>query len=353
MMIPVFRPARRSIPALCLFMAACDVPTELPRWNTRWVVPLDSTVVSVGSLLPSGVEVTADGSAFQLSLPGTTISLSLADICGAPCAAFNGRVVPKPAFTSTLHSTIALPADVASVTLTGGRLDVQFSHSFSFDPIRPGGSARGSVTTSFTSGGATLARDSVLGVQTALPANTPLARTLTLAAGRVTPVVDLDVTLASPAGDPVRIDTSERFTVSATPSQVRASEATIRVRNRSITARQVALHLDDVDQTVIDRAQGGAIRFELVNPFQVSGTLDVSITAPGVSIRKPIQAGPGTTQGRIELTRAELRSILGRPDVRLSATGTVSAPQGTISVRPSQALRIRTRLELVLGTEEG
>src|SRR5581483_9237204 len=65
---PTTVPMRHIRTGLCLVtlasLAACDVPTGLPKYDTEWNVPGKSTSISVNSLLPSGVSATSDNSAF-------------------------------------------------------------------------------------------------------------------------------------------------------------------------------------------------------------------------------------------------------------------------------------------------
>lgn len=354
-MFPWTRPrnVRRLAPAaLLMLLGACDIPTALPRWTTTFVVPLDSARVTVASLLPSAVQV-ADGSAFQLSLQPVTFSRSLGEICGAPCTLAAGQTVPKPAFTVTFGAQVPLPTDVVGAGVSAGQLRVRLSHNFSFDPLRPSATARGHLVITAVSAGRTLARDSVPGEGVAFPAATALERVLALAPGRLDGPVDVTVRLHSPAGDPVRIDPTQRFTVTATPEAIRLSDVQVRVQNRTVSAAQVQLDLDDIDAAVLDQVRGGALRVEVANPFAVAGTLDVAITAPGTAVRRSVQIASGTTAYRLELSEAEIRSFLGSPDVRITVSGTVSAPSGTVTLTPAQALVVRARLELILGSQEG
>jgi hypothetical protein len=329
-------------------LAACDVPTALPRWNTRWLLPLDSSRISVSSLLPSGVQLTGD--VFALDLPSVTFGRTLAQMCGTPCVAAAGQVVPKPAFTTTFGTQIDLPADVASAQLTAGQLQVSLSHTLSFDPIRPSATARGYIVLSAVSGGRVVARDSISGTTTAFSPGTVLHRTVPISAGPLTPPIEVTVRVFSPAGDPVTVDPTQRITIVVTPQQARVSQVEIRVVNRAVTASEVELDLQDLDATVIDQVREGALRVDVENPFALGGTLAVEISWPSGTVRKTIELAPGSSQYRIPLSEQEIHSFLAQPSVQISVTGTLSAPSGTITVTPLQAVVIRPRLELTLGT---
>src|SRR5205085_12638178 len=88
---------------LLVAVSACEVPTKLPSWDQTWLIPGDSTKVSVSELLPKTGELTVSTSggqpvfAFNMATPAA-ISRSLGQVCAA-CAAANGATVPKPAFT--------------------------------------------------------------------------------------------------------------------------------------------------------------------------------------------------------------------------------------------------------------
>jgi hypothetical protein len=88
------------------------------------------------------------------------------------------------------------------------------------------------------------------------------------------------------------------------------------------------------------------------NPFAVTGTIEVVITSPAGQVRKPVQLVAGTVEYRIPLTEAEIRLFLGQPGVQISVSGTVTAPSGTVTVTPAQAVVLRSRLELTLGARE-
>ena len=84
-------------------VSACDVPTKLPSWDQTWLIPGDSTRVSVSELLPKTGELTVSTfggqPVFALNVTApATISRSLGQVCSA-CAAANGTTVPKPAIS--------------------------------------------------------------------------------------------------------------------------------------------------------------------------------------------------------------------------------------------------------------
>ncbi len=335
---------------LLLLAAGCDFPTSLPKWNTQWLVPVRNTEFTVAQLLPTAVITTADNSAFVVSVAPITISRSLAALCAA-CVPVNGLVVAKPAFTATVSDTLRLPSDVAAATLAGGTVAVSIANGLDFDPIRPSATQRGTITLTLTSGSATIGTLTLNGATDVLPANSSLTRSVTLASGvPVSGKIAAVLAVSSPAGDPVRIDASETFSITVTPQTIRVSDATVAVSGKSVAIQPVELNVSDIDQSLIDRVQAGALVLGIVNPFGVTGTLNLTIVGPGVTIRKPVQLGTGATTQRVPFTTDEIKSILGRSGVTFTATGPVSSPQ-PVKVSPAQAAQVTAQLELTLGSQ--
>ncbi|MEX0912625.1 MAG: hypothetical protein WD031_04265, partial [Gemmatimonadota bacterium] len=332
---------------------ACDnIPTELPKWNTTWVIPSGTTDFSVGEFLPGGIAVSEGGSEFLLSLDPVTFSRSIGELCG-PCSAADGFVVPKPAFTADFDADVALPGEILSVEIAGGELMVELEHDFSFDPINPSASADGYLVITATRGSTLLAKDSINGATSELPPNTPVLRQLSLGAGAVDGPITVGVRLHSPAGDPVLLDSDQRLTVSASANDVRVTETTVRITDQSVSAEEVELPLEDLDTEISDRVKSGALRMEIDNPFDVSGSLQVRISAPGAAaIVKTLQIPAGVSSQRVEFSGSELRSILGEPGVTMNVEGGVSSPTAGTAVRPNHAITIDGQLELTVGPKE-
>ena len=343
----------RFAPGLALLaLGACEVPTSLPEWDTLWIAPGQSTTISVASLLPGQVSVTGGGDAFQLDVAPVSFQESLGEACPA-CALANGFTLPKPAFTLEISATAPLPSDVVTANLASGQVAVALTHNFGFDPLRPSASARGYLVLTARSGTTTLVRDSISGNDLAWPQGSTINRTLSLSPAVIASGVEVAAKLYSPAGDPVKIDTNQRLSLTATPTLLRASEAKVHVTNQAITVEEVDLDLEDIDDVVVDHQKGGALLLDISNPFDVTGNLALTITAPGTTINRQLALKTGDFTARIELSESDLSSILGRSPVRLSATGSVSGPAGGVTVKPSQNVDIDSRLELTIGPKEG
>lgn len=343
---------------------ACDVPTSPPRWNTTWHVPADSSAIAISSLLPASVTVVdmAGTPAFAMDVSGTSFSRSLGEACNA-CVLANGTRVPKPEFTIAGSSTVALPTDVASADLVGGFIDYSLGHSFDFDPLRPSSDAavRGWFTATISRGSTVVARDSVNGAELAFPPGTTHARVVALGASHAAPLridgpLTVAVTLYSPSGDEITMNSSHSVTVHATPRELRVGEARVSVPSRTLVARESTIDLSGLGQEVSSRVRSGAVILNISNPFAVQGLMSATLTAPGgTPIVKEVAlplGGQSTApvRLRVDLTSTELSALLGHPDVSVAVKGNVEAPSGEVTVSPTQAFVVRSMLEVILAT---
>jgi len=345
------RRALRAAPMLALLAGACDYPTSLPKWDTQWLVPAKSTTLSPGQLLPANVTLASDNSAFLVSVAPVTISRSLGELCTA-CTALNGQTVAKPLFTATPTDTLRFPAGVSAATLAGGAVSISINNGLNFDPIRPGASSRGTLQLTLTSGGTTVGGLTLDGNSDALPAGQTTTRTITLTAGAVAGKIAVSMTVTSPLGDPVRLDTNQRFNVTATPQSIRFSDVTVSVTQKQVSVQQQTMNFSDIDQSVIDRVKDpSSLVLTINNPFAVTGTLTLNFINAAQPITKQVTLSGGTTTQRVSFTHQELQALLGRV-VTLTATGTVNAA-AAIKITPAQVVQINTQLELTLGPKEG
>ena len=213
------RTAWRRCPTACVALAAlaaCEIPTAIPQVDERFIAPPQSTTIGVASLLPAGVRLTPDSSAFIVDLPRASLARPLSADCPA-CAASNGTSVAKPAFVATVALSAALPADIVSAELTAGGVQLVVQNNYTFDPLRPSATARGFVVVTVMNGAVVLGRDSVNGATAALPAGGTLVRNIALS-GVINGSSPVTVTLrlVSPAGDPVQMDAGRTLVDRAT-----------------------------------------------------------------------------------------------------------------------------------------
>ncbi len=327
--------------------AGCDVPTALPIYETTWSVPAKTTTISVNSLLPSNqVTVTADNSAFQVTLSPstTTITRSLDQDC-SPCVASNGLSVPKPSFSGGGSSTLGFPSTVAGATLVNDTLTVTISNGYNFDPLRPSANARGHLILTVQNGTAIVGRDSVDGATAALPASGTLIRKIPLA-GTVSAAGGLQVStqLSSPAGDPVVMDASRTISVSGSAGSVLVSSAQVNLSNQDVAATPSTIDLGGLDSSITRRVNGATLEMTVTNPFDVSGTLDITLTGAS-PITKSIVLTDGMTKPSMTFTQDEIQNLLGHT-VTMTVAGTVSG--SNVAVRPGQTVSVASRLVFTL-----
>jgi hypothetical protein len=331
--------------------AACDFPTEPPRYEQTWVVPVERITIGVAELLPAGIDLSADSAAFVTETPEASIAVSLAEACGTPCVLASGLEAPKPAFRDTLRATITLPADLVSAALTGGALDATLAHDFSFDPLRPGAdpdAPRGHIVIRVTSGGNTVAFDSIDGADRAFPAGVDLVPSLDVMPVEANDTVAMEIALYSPAGDSTTILATDTLGVRFAPSALLIGSATIAASGITIDSVTTRLDFGDIDATTAARVQRGALRFGVRNPFTVTGALDMVFTGDFPAIERVLAIREGDYGERLEFTGTEVRAILGSEGVEAVASGSVSAEGGTLTVAPPDALVLDSEFELVL-----
>lgn len=330
--------------------AACDIPTAAPIYDTLWETPGKSTSISVNTILPSGVQVTPDGAAFQVTVTpsSTTLQRTLAQDCPA-CVPLHGQMAPKPAFTGSGTADITLPSSVASATLVRDTVWVSITNGFSFDPIRPSATARGYLLIHVKNGNVTIGRDSLDGATTSLAAGSTRTRAIPLS-GTITGANGLRVvtTLFSPAGDPVMIDIGASITATLTVGTFYVSAARVTVANQTVSSTPTSLDLTGIDDAIRRRANGGSLRLTIDNPFDVTGELAVSVLGAEIPIQKTLSLAGGRTARAIEFTKQELAAMLGR-NVSIAIGGAVTG--ASVDVAPGQGVSVTSRLQVALGIE--
>lgn len=350
-MLRSFRPvAGLALASLCA-ATACDFPTAPPRFETRFVVPVEPTRIAIGELLPAGVTETPERDAFSIDVPGFALSRTLGEMC-SECALANGLTLPKPAFTFELSRDLELPAELIRAEVVEGGVRVSLANDLGFDPLRPGSGSRGTLELALSAAGREIAHLLVRGEDTGFPSGSTLTRTLEVAPGEVTEPLVFELTLDSPEGDPVRIESERGLGVEVEPLPFLVAEVEVRLAEQAVEVAGVPLDATNVDPGLVERVRGGAVDLETESPWAVSGTLTLRLDG----IVRSVEVAPGTRTQRMELSEEEIRGILGR-EVTLTAEGSLSATGGSILLRPGQELTISPRLllEVELGglPEEG
>ena len=332
---------------------ACGLPTEVPKaplLDVRWVVPTQSSRITVGSLLPNGVTILPDNSGFTVAIPNSTVTRTLSQDCSA-CAASNGLTAPKPAFVGTASLSASLPVEITSSALVGGTLQVVISHNYTFDPLRPNAAASGAkgyAVITVSNGTTVIGKDSIDGTTTALPPNTPVTRSIPLS-GAITgsSPVTATVVINSPLGDPVLIDASRTLSATSSAVGLKVASANVTVVGRQFNSTS-SIDLSGIDSTVTNHVQNGALVLTLVNPFAVTSTLTVKFSPQGgQTITRTLPLAAGNSTVRMDFTAAELKSLLGH-NVALVYTGAVTATAASVTISPTQAVVITTRLDITL-----
>lgn len=104
-----------------VFLAACDVPSSAPFIDQEWILPVESTSISVVQFLPA--VVTLNGTRFSVSVNQIVATRSLGQVCSV-CSAVNGQTGPAPAFSSTFSTSTNLPANVSGADIASGSVSI-------------------------------------------------------------------------------------------------------------------------------------------------------------------------------------------------------------------------------------
>lgn len=362
------RPMRAGVLVAAATLAACDVPTDPPIFQQTWVVPGDSVVIGVSNLLPSDVRIDSAATPRSFALatqPGANIGTSLGTICGTACTTANGQTINKPFFespASALSASVAFPAGVKGVTVSGGTLRLVVSNNLGFDPLRPAGMAAADtgvlevrVTSGPTSAPTVSSTTRFLSTTRTMLNGQPTQFDVALPTGTYGDTIRIVVVMRSPAGGPVSINTANTLTVAASVQGIAFSQASVAVANKTFNSPASSFDLSDVDAD--NRVQGGGLRLSVVNPFAAQATMNLVLRVPAAagqmadSIVKAVQVAPSaTTNTNVAISQAELRRLLGKTGVQVYSRGTVSGTGAgnAVTVTPTQEIKIRTQLELTL-----
>ena len=336
---------------------ACDIPTDAPKLEQEWILPIAGTSIAVSEFLPDDVGLTQDSSAFTVQVDPIVFEETLGNLCAA-CAVLNGLTVPKPGFVGDFHESVSLPDDVESAQVREGRVSVDAQNRFSFDPLRPPGGETGTFTLALHDGGPegpVLDEVVIDGDDTSFGPGTTLTRELEYS-GPVGSSFSVTVSVNSPAGGPqpgnwVPIRINDEIQVSATPGVLEAASADITVAGEVFNLGETSLNLAGISKSMVDRVIAGSFQLEITNPWSVGAilnfTIDGSTMDTPVILIAQIPATPTSTV-EVEFSQAELQSFLGEPDVFMSGQGTVDQNAGTVTLAPRQVMRIDTRLDLVI-----
>ena len=326
----------------CLLFVACEVPTDPPILEQRWVGPIGEVTLSVDQLLPTGVTVVGDN--FSVSIDPFTTIASLAAMCGASCVALNGFTAPAPAFTTSLTASESLPADVSAAVISSTTIEVAIQNGLSFDPIAGGGTL--TITISDGQGGTTLGEVVVDPTTDPMTPGGTLTKTISLSPNSVGTTFFASVAVVSPGGQVALSDTSDQITVTTTTISLLVSSATVTVGIQSVDFDPEPLDVEDIDSQLVDRIQSASLLLDIVNPFgiSVSATIAIGPTSKSLSIDDS-----ATSSTSITYTNSELESWLGQPGITFSGSGIASGGSITVSARDELTIQVTLDATIQIG----
>ena len=335
-------------------LSGCDVPTALPIFDVRWVIPVEETSISVVELLPT--DVTVVGGNFEVTNVADVMLSQTLDVLCPDCIPLNGLTVDKPLFNLVYNQSGSLPADVVSVELVSASISLAMQNDLGFDPIRPAVAAPGTMTITIHAVDATgpelgrvvldgnVATDSV-------PDGALTTVSLPLQPGTLTSTFVAVVDVFSPLGDPLLIDITSSFDITVTVGTVSVSSATLNVDGLAVNLDPTPLDAEGIDSTAVNRIQSGSLILDIQNPFGVGVdlSLDISGPFPISPIQKSLSIGSGATSSvTLTYTATELQSFLGQSGVQITGVGTVVSPGGPATVAPTDEVVIEADLDIVL-----
>ncbi len=338
-------------------LSACDIPTDAPKLEQEWIIPITGTSIEVSEFLPDFVGLNEDSSAFTVQVDPILFQETLGTLCNG-CAGLDGLTVPKPAFQGTFHESVSLPQDVESAQVQEGRVVVVARNGFEFDPLRPPGGNRGTVRLALRDGavgGPVLDEVLIDGQTTSFGPGSTISRELEYS-GPVTSSIFVTVEVNSPAGGPepgnwVRIGLGNEVQVTATPEVLEAESAQIAVAGEVFGLGVTELDVADISKDMVEKITSGSFQMEIVNPWSVGAVFSLTIIGPTmdapVVLIASVPAAPISIV-EVEFSPTELQAFLGEPNVVMTGQGTVSQSAGIVTVAPAQTMTIDTKLDLVL-----
>ena len=333
-------------------LSGCDVPTEIPQFDVRWILPIVEDTIAVEELLPA-TGVTISGGNFVVEADTVLLNETLGSLCMA-CLDSGGLPAPKPLFNLKYDQTGSLATDVMSVELVSGSISLAIQNDLGFDPIRPAAGSPGTMIVTIydvDAGGRQLARDTLDGaiLTDSLPNGALTTILLNLAPGTVSSTIFAEVDLVSPAGDPVPIDLNAGLDITVAVGPVSVSSATLDVNDRMFPLDPIDLDVEDIDSDVVERVLEGSLVLDIQNPFGVGVSIIYDIIAPDTTIsRSLIITSDSISTVTLSYPGDDFCRFLGQPNVQTSGAVTVLAPSGPATVTPTQELVFEASLDLML-----
>jgi hypothetical protein len=333
------RGASLGLAAACCasFGAACDIPTDVPIVEQRWVLPLEAVTLEQSELLPE--DVTIVGSVYDVMVDPFTVTGDLSDVC--PICVPQPVPVPIPPFSGSFSAVGDFPPDVLEVDVESGQFTVQIDNQLEFDPLAEGGSV--TILISGTGGGPTLATLTLESPTDALPPGEVTTRMVAMAGGVVAGGFEAQVDIVSSGASSATVEADDEITVTVLTQALRVNSATITVDGLSATLTEQELDVGDLDEDIADGVLEGTIELGVSNPFGIA--FDGTVQIAGIVRDVSIPTDPTSTV-LLQFTGSELRSILTAEDGTLSGSGTISGGPATVS--PSTQLTIDPTIDVTL-----
>jgi hypothetical protein len=345
----VLRNVRRPLAAVALgLLAACDLPTAAPKWDTSWQVPVSEDSVTIGQLLPGGVTTT--GVLFNVAVQKDSVAASLGSMC-AGCGAVHGTTAALPGFTFTLFVEDSVPQNVVQVTPAAGTsYAYQVQNDLSFDPLRPEPGVFGTLIIGLVDPDSNvIAVDTVLGQNVTVAPGTTLSRTMPMANLPVGGPFQLAARVIVPAGATVPIDTSSRLVIRSNQDSVGLSSVRVVVDSLSIVSISKELDLTGIVGEFESSIQSADIKITIRNPMSVGGAVQLNfLDGLGADILPPksFVLSPGDTEQMIGLTQAGILDLIEYGTVNLRITGVVAGTLGAsvAEIHPDDVAELKSRV---------
>lgn len=323
---------------ICILAAGCDIPTEPPIVQQRWILPFEAVTLDQSELLPSSVSIV--GSIYDVALPDASASETLGNLCPS-CAAVDGLLVPVPAFQGSFTSVDGLPNDVLEAEVSSGSVTLAITNGLSFDPIADSGSV--TITIRGAGGGPTLGSLVLDGSVDSLPAGSVTNRTLLLSSGTVVSALETSFSIDSKGGTVSTIDVDDMIDVSVSNGSLQVGSVIIDIAGNSATLTEQPFDVEDLDEDIVDLIESGAVVMNVTNPFGVTfvGTITLGSVTKDVSI--PLDTASTVT---VAYTGDELRTILGGSDVMFSGFGALGG--GPATIQAGDELMIDPTIDLII-----
>jgi hypothetical protein len=311
---------RTLVLPLALAAAACDLPTELPRWTTSWeMVAVEKNVRTV-DLLPEGVRIDPRG--FAIDSFSMSSSIELGDVCEL-CTCFDG---PIPELEFSEHEwPLRLPSGVTEVQMLSGRARVVMTNHVGFDLLDDGQGGTGRIEVALTDGntGEVLDRAELT---ESWPAGDSVALDFELSERRLNSSVVARVSGRTPGSGDCDVDLTEEsgFAARVELRDVIARSVSVSVRESTLALEPRSLTLPDA---LASRLRPGearlAVAVELTSRVQTAAEIDLSVApAPdalftgAASLHTPLVLPGGTLATPADARGLYLIDLTGVPEAK-------------------------------------